>query len=76
MSALGHVSAILAPVLQALSTYNELLRLGSDFAFTEYARVERALVLYQLGRVSDALLQVRACVPATSWGVWKVERAL
>jgi hypothetical protein len=37
-------------LLQALSSYDLLLRQSSDFAFTEYARIERALVLYQLGR--------------------------
>ncbi|GAB4816712.1 hypothetical protein N2152v2_003758 [Parachlorella kessleri] len=43
---------------KALFSYEELLRRFSDFAFTEFARIERALVLYQLGRVSEALLQL------------------
>ena len=34
------------------------MRQFPDFALAEYARVARALLLYQLGRTSDALLQL------------------
>lgn len=34
------------------------MRRFPDFALAEYARVSRALLLYELGRTSDALLQL------------------
>eukprot|EP00803_Ostreobium_quekettii_P000900 evm.model.scf_53EXC.10 EVM.evm.TU.scf_53EXC.10 scf_53EXC:150904-153050(+) len=41
---------------QALESYTKVIDDYSDLALSEYARVRRALMLYQLGRVSDAIL--------------------
>lgn len=47
----------------ALATFDSVVRMFPDFATTEYARLSRALMLYQVGssdaiRVSDAILQL------------------
>ena len=45
----------------ALQQYDAVVQQFPDFATTEYARLARALMLYQLGRVSDAILQLQVC---------------
>lgn len=41
---------------QALQNYTTITQDYGDLALAEYARIGRALCLYQVGRVSDALL--------------------
>ncbi|KAI7841317.1 hypothetical protein COHA_004936 [Chlorella ohadii] len=43
----------------ALERYTSVVQQFPDFATTEYARLSRALMLYQLGKVSDAILQLQ-----------------
>lgn len=43
---------------QALQLYDNIVRQYSDLALSEYARMGRALLLYQVGRVSDALIEL------------------
>jgi hypothetical protein len=47
------------PSLQALNDYSYILATHSDLALSEYARTGRALVLYELGQPSDALLALQ-----------------
>lgn len=42
----------------ALASYDSAVRQFPDFATTEYSRLARGLTLYQLGRTSDAILQL------------------
>lgn len=46
---------------EALQQYDAVVRTFPDFATTEYARLARALMLYQTGRISDAILQLQVC---------------
>lgn len=42
----------------ALDLYNLIVRTYPDLALSEYARIGRALLLYQVGSVSDAILEL------------------
>jgi hypothetical protein len=57
-----HVGCFLRLVVgcasQALSCYSAIVRKYPDLAITEYARLNRALMLYQTGRVSQAILEL------------------
>ncbi|MEW5302820.1 MAG: hypothetical protein WDW38_004068 [Sanguina aurantia] len=42
-----------------METYTAIIKEYPDFALTEYARIGRALLLYQLGSTSDAILELQ-----------------
>lgn len=45
---------------QALDQYNGLVHSYPDLALTEYARLGRALMLYQVGRVDEAVVELES----------------
>lgn len=55
----GNEAAAAGDFPSALEQYDAVVTQFPDFATTEYARLARGLMLYQLGRTSDAILQVR-----------------
>lgn len=44
--------------MQALSCYDEIVHRFPDLAITEYARIHRAIFLYQTGNASRAILEL------------------
>lgn len=46
------------PAVQALSCYDEIVHRFPDLAITEYARIHRAIFLYQTGNASRAILEL------------------
>ncbi|EFN57788.1 hypothetical protein CHLNCDRAFT_143137 [Chlorella variabilis] len=62
----------------ALATFDSVVRMFPDFATTEYARLSRALMLYQVGssdaiRVSDAILQLEDLeVALRGYAEWEI----
>ena len=44
--------------LQALDTYTQVVRQYPELAITNYARINRALLLYQTGSKSQAILEL------------------
>lgn len=54
----GNAAAAEGQYEEALQQYNTIVRDYPDFATTEYARLARGLMLYQVGRTSDAILQL------------------
>jgi tetratricopeptide (TPR) repeat protein len=54
----GNSAAAAGDYAGALAAFDSVVRQFPDFATTEYARLSRALMLYQEGRVSDAILQL------------------
>lgn len=55
----GNEAAAAGRYDEALRQYDAVVQQFPEFATTEYARLARGLMLYQLGRTSDAILQVR-----------------
>ena len=47
-----------AHAIQALENYTEITRKYPDLAITQYARIQRALMLWQVGQQSEAVLQL------------------
>ena len=45
-------------LLQALGCYDEIVHKFPDLAITEYARIHRAILLYQTGNPSRAILEL------------------
>ncbi|KAI3438764.1 hypothetical protein D9Q98_001182 [Chlorella vulgaris] len=58
LTAEGSAAAAAGNYAAALAAYDSVVKQFPDFATTEYARLSRALLLYQLGRTSDAILQL------------------
>lgn len=44
--------------IQALESYTEIIDQFPDLAITEYARLHRALLLYEIGDVGNSLLEL------------------
>ncbi len=53
----GHYSS-LSLYLQALQTYSYITHTYPDLAIVQYARIKHALLLYQAGKTTDAVLEM------------------
>ncbi len=53
----GH-SSLLFLYLQALHTYSYITHTYPDLAIVQYARIKHALLLYQAGKTTDAVLEM------------------
>lgn len=62
----GNEAAATGQYDEALRQYDAVVQQFPEFATTEYARLARGLMLYQLGRTSDAILQVWR-TPGAGW---------
>lgn len=71
----GNEAAATGQYDEALRQYDAVVQQFPEFATTEYARLARGLMLYQLGRTSDAILQLED-VEVTLRGYAEVHAAL
>jgi len=53
----GHYSSLFL-YLQALQTYSYITHTYPDLAIVQYARIKHALLLYQAGKTTDAVLEM------------------
>ncbi|KAL4425538.1 hypothetical protein ABPG75_009554 [Micractinium tetrahymenae] len=69
----GNEAAAAGRYEEALQQYDAVVQQFPNFATTEYARLARGLMLYQLGRTSDAILQLEDLeVTLRGYAEWEI----
>lgn len=72
---LHHNKIMVCLRLQALEVYTRIVKQFPGLAITNYARIERALMLYQVGNVSESILELQD-LEASLRGLAEVHAAL